>query len=513
MKTIRHFATIVAVCLLAACSSNDDDSTGDTADGQTDGDVQTAATYESIDCGALSSQEVVAGGLLGDDTVECGQVTVPADWSVENGDTIKLAVYRIPSTSATPEPDPVVYLEGGPGGSGAPIVAEFATGSTAYLRDRSDIIVIDQRGTGFSQPALFCPEVFMADAEDGDLVAAHQACHDRFVGDGVRFADYNSAYNAQDINAIRQALGYTEWNLYGLSYGTRLALTVMRDVPQGVRSVILDSVFPPEINGLSETPYVSYWAIEQIASNCAADADCAANIGDIKALIEDGIARLDAAPLDDLTAAFYVQALGELMTDPQLPTIVSIVAAGTDADIIALREEIEAADDNDEEDLSPNDAPPALYPFVAESDGMGYAVVCGEEVPYLDQTAGPNLAANFRESTQRVIDAMEQPFDGGLCDVYGVPARGEIETQPVMSSIPTLVLAGTADVATPPAWSMLTDDTLANSQYAEFDGLTHGLLGNNECLNQITLAFLNDPDATADQACILDLPRVDYVTE
>ncbi|MCK5923851.1 MAG: alpha/beta hydrolase, partial [Methylococcales bacterium] len=91
--------------------------------------------------------------------------------------------------------------------------------------------------------------------------------------------------------------------------------------------------------------------------------------------------------------------------------------------------------------------------------------------------------------------------------------RGEIETQPVMSSIPTLVLAGTADVATPPAWSMLTDDALANSQYAEFDGLTHGLLGSNECLNQITLAFLNDPDSTADQACIIDLPRVDYVTE
>ena len=296
-----------------------------------------------------------------------------------------------------------------------------------------------------------------------------------------------------------------------LSYGTRLALTVMRDVPQGVRSVILDSVFPPEINGLSETPYVGYWAIEQIASNCAADADCAANIGDIKALIEDGIARLDAAPLDDLTAAFYVQALAELMTDPQLPTIVSTVATGTDADIIALREEIEAGDDDDSP--SPNDVDAVLYPFLAESDGMGYAVICGEEVPYLDHTAGPNLAANFRETTQRVIDAMELPFDGSLCGVYGVPARGEIETLPVMSSIPTLVLAGTADVATPPAWSMLTDDTLANSQYAEFDGLTHGLLGNNECLNQITLAFLNDPDLPTDQACIIDLPRVDYVTE
>ena len=118
----------MAVCLLAACSSNDDDSAGDAVNGQT------ASTYESIDCDALSSLEVVAGGLLGDDTVECGQVTVPADWSVESGDTIKLAVYRIPATSANPAPDPLVYLEGGPGGSGAPIVPEFVSGSAAYLR-------------------------------------------------------------------------------------------------------------------------------------------------------------------------------------------------------------------------------------------------------------------------------------------------------------------------------------------------------------------------------------------
>ncbi|MEE9321701.1 MAG: alpha/beta hydrolase [Granulosicoccus sp.] len=499
MKTPSVYTTMLAVCLLAACSSNDD---GD----------QAAANYSRVDCMELSGQEVFAAGLLGDDTVECGLVTVPADWSVENGDTIKLAIYRIFATSANPAPDPLVYLEGGPGGSGAPIISEFVSGSAAYLRERSDVIVIDQRGTGYSRPALFCPEVFRADAEDGDVVAAYQACHDRLVGEGVRFADYNSAYNAQDVNAVRQALGFAEWNLYGLSYGTRLALTVMRDVPEGVRSVVLDSVFPPEINGLSETPYVSYWTIEQIASNCAADADCSANIGDIKALIEDGIARLDAAPVGDISASFYVQALAELMTDSRLVTIVSTVASGTDTEILTLAQEVEASLDDDDAP-SPNEVPAALYPFVAESDGMGYAVICGEEVPYLEYTAGPEIAANFRESTQRVIDAMDHPFDGSLCDIYTVPARGEIETQPVMSRIPTLVLAGTADVATPPAWSMLTDDALANSQYAEFDGLAHGLLGNNECLNQITLAFLNDPGSTADQACIVDLPRVDYVTE
>ncbi len=506
MKQAHRYTSLFAACLLSACSSSGDDAPT--------GQPQAQANYTSIDCAELSSTDVANSGLMGDETVECGLVAVPTDWSVENGEKIKLAVYRIPSTSAMPAADPVVYLEGGPGGAGVASVAEFTIGDSSYLRSRSDVIVIDQRGTGYSTPALYCPEVFKAAAEDGDETAAHQVCHDRFVAEGVRIADYNSAYNAKDINAVRQALGYTEWNLYGLSYGTRLALTVMRDVPDGVRSVVLDSVFPPEINGLSETPYIGYWVIEQIAINCAADADCNANIGDIKAVIEDGIARLDANPVDILTADVYLEFLASELADPELAETIFGIANGTDAEILtALQEKLAEDELGDDERPEANDVTADFYPFVAEADGMGFGVVCGEEAPYREFTAGPDISANFRESTQRIVNRTSEPFDGNLCSIYVVPPRGEIETKAVLSAIPTLVLAGTADVATPPAWSSLTDDTLENSQYAEFDGLTHGLLGSNDCVNQITLAFLDKPNAISDQTCIGSLPRVDYVTE
>jgi pimeloyl-ACP methyl ester carboxylesterase len=436
-------------------------------------------------------------------------------------DTIKLAVYRIPSTSPTPAPDPVVYLDGGPGSSGVSKIAAFAVGPAAYLRQRSDIIVIDQRGTGYSQPDLFCPEVFKTTAEGGNLAARHQACHDRLISEGVDFADYNSAYNAQDVNAVREALGYAEWNLYGVSYGTRLALTAMRDLPDGVRSVVLDSVFPPEINGLSEFSYSRYWAIEQIATNCAADVDCSANIGDIKALIEDGIARLSiapvATPIVNFTAFVYMTLLPELMTQPELATWITIIATGTDAEISGVVQQVRQriSELNPQANATQARATAVLYPFVVPlSEGMFQAVTCGEEKPFLDITAGPNIAANFRESTQFTVNQIGQGFiKNSLCDIYTVPARDEIETQPVLSSIPTLVLADTNDSRTPPAWSKLAADTLDNSQYAEFEGFGHGLLGKNLCINKITLDFLNNPDSTVDQTCINRLPKVDYVTD
>jgi pimeloyl-ACP methyl ester carboxylesterase len=479
----------------------------------------TTSNYASINCSDLTHANIVAQGGLGDDTVECGQVAVPADWSAINKDTIKLAVYRIPSTSPNPAPDPVVYLAGGPGSSGVREVRAFSTfPNLAYLRSRSDIIVIDQRGTGFSQPDLFCPEVIKATAESGDMLAGSRACHDRLVGTGVRFADYNSAYNAQDINAVREALGYSEWNLYGVSYGTRLALTVMRDQPDGVRSVVLDSVFPPEINGVSEAPYTRYWTIEQIAANCAADADCSNNIGDIKALIENGIERLSAEPVPtpagNFTAEAYVSILGQLMTQPKLASWISKIDGGTDEEILAVLQQASQHLRNPKKEASLPNMYPKISPFYASSLGMFSAVLCGEEKPYPSITAGPNIAADFRESTQSVVDQLQKQDNvNSLCNIFIVPARGEIETQPVLSNIPTLVLADTNDSQTPPAWSMLTADTLDNSQYAEFEGFGHGLLSKDECINQITLAFLNNPDSTADQTCINSLPKVDYVTE
>ena len=142
---------------------------------------------------------------------------------------------------------------------------------------------------------------------------------------------------------------------------------------------------------------------------------------------------------------------------------------------------------------------------------MGYAVICAEEFPFLDITAGPDIANHFSALSRSIIQAAPRPFEASLCEIWDVPAADFIETMPVISTLPTLILAGTADNATPPAWSKLAGETLANSTYLEFPGLTHGLIGNNECLNSMTLAFLDNPTAVIDQSCLQEFPAVDYL--
>jgi pimeloyl-ACP methyl ester carboxylesterase len=176
--------------------------------------------------------------------VQCGYLSVPEDHTRPQGSKIRLAIAIFKSASAHPKPDPVVYLQGGPGG---PLVdalgPSFTSNSLAAWPGDRDLILLDQRGTGNSQPSLACPELTtMAHAR---FVEAMRACHDRLVREGINLNDYTTLQSTGDVHDLVQALGYRQANLYSISYGTRLALTVMRLSPSDVRSVVLDSVFPP----------------------------------------------------------------------------------------------------------------------------------------------------------------------------------------------------------------------------------------------------------------------------
>jgi pimeloyl-ACP methyl ester carboxylesterase len=112
---------------------------------------------------------------------------------------------------------------------------------------KRDFIVVDLRGSGYSQPALDCPD------RSGPAAQWMRTCRERLSS----IADldcYNSAAVAADLADLRRALGIREWNLLGESYGTRYALTAMRDQPEGIRSVILDSVVPPEADQYADGP-------------------------------------------------------------------------------------------------------------------------------------------------------------------------------------------------------------------------------------------------------------------
>ncbi len=206
--------------------------------------------------------------------VKCGFLTVPENRSKTDSHNIRLYVAIIKSRASKPAPDPVLYLEGGPGGSA---VMGIDGWTDTPLLDTRDLILLDQRGTGYSEPNLTCQANNTSDHPQRNFHTVDdglQACYDDFVAQGIELSAYNSNENAADVADLRVALGHKEWNLLGISYGTRLALSVMRNHPEGLRSVIIDSVYPPNVNAyeIEEAYLVKVFKI--LFDGCAANANC-----------------------------------------------------------------------------------------------------------------------------------------------------------------------------------------------------------------------------------------------
>ena len=226
-------------------------------------------------------------------TVICGAVFVPEDRSRLEGEWLRLAVAVFKSPTAPTRP-PLIFLGGGPGTF---VLERFGPGlSGARARDLTaerDFILFDQRGVGFSQPSLYCQELAdlkyrtigshpTRDQDADDQVAAALACRDRLVASGIDLAAYNTAANADDVNDIRIALGYDDLDVWGLSYGTRLALAVVERFPEAVHSLVLDSALPRSVSQIRDRAANAERAFQVLFAGCAADQGCASVYPDLE---------------------------------------------------------------------------------------------------------------------------------------------------------------------------------------------------------------------------------------
>ena len=438
--------------------------------------------------------------------VECGYLIVPEDHTQPAGPTLKLAVARFRSDSSQPEPDPIVYLEGGPGGSPLrSFMPQFDVYFGPLLKKR-DLILFDQRGTGYSQPALDCPESIQQtmDMLPKNLTATQSeelsnqallACRARLIKEGVNLAVFNSAQNAADIASLIKALNLEQINLYGISYGTRLALTAMRDVPQGLRSVVIDSVFPPQVDLYSQLPVNGARAFETLFSTCAAEPACNTAFPNLKPEFFALVDRLNQQPIT-MTLTLYsgeqqvalvngdgliglvFQALYSTPLIPSIPRLIIDLRDGNYALAAGLQVELLASLDK-------------------VSSGMQQSVQCSEEIPF-DHSA--DLEAALKQYPQ--YGALAAKGQYAFCSAWGVPTADAKENQPVTSRIPTLIFSGGFDPITPPAWAALTAKTLTPSYYFNLPRGGHGASLSEECPRSILLAFLDNPTAKPDAACI-----------
>lgn len=498
----RTAPLLLAVVLVAAsCSSARDQSSADDANPTTAAPRPYKPVWANTDCSIV---EVPPGA-----NVTCGTLTVPENRAKPDGNTVVLPVVRIHSASPTPKPDPVVYLHGGPG------IGTLANGIAGRMKNpvlaERDLIVFDQRGTGLAVPALECPEreqaFLKALSEPAPFAdelkwfdAALSDCYRRLTGAGYDLNQYNSLTDAADLADLRKAMGIDEWNLWGVSYGTRLALTAMRSYPEGIRSVVLDSVYPPSAGGADDTVKSGQRAFDALANGCATDPSCHAKYPDVKADLEKMATDLDAAPYafsytpkggtpvtlrltgNDAVGGLF-NALYESSLIPQLPSAIHDLANGGRALVPVIAEQ--------------------GVPFVNQTtEGAFLSYECADNGARVEQSEVESLRKNPGRAGLLLLAGWNL-----FCSSWPVKQLPAGYGDPMSANIgiPTLVIAGEYDPITPPANSKATADQLGDSAvFIQIPHAGHGPGPDTECSLGIYARFFDD-GTSVDTSCVASI--------
>ena len=436
----------------------------------------------------------------------CGQLTVPEDYAVPDGSQVELPYIVLSARSGAARPDPVVFTSGGPGYSALDSVWGF---SRSPILDQRDVVIVEQRGNRYARPSFVCDiSVWWSDEP------RNTPCLDSLLADGVDMSQYTTVNMTRDLIALRQALGYEQWNLFGTSFSTSLMLLVMDSDPQGTRSAVLLSVKPPSETTFSHESDSPLRAIEELFAACADDDRCSAAYPDLEQRFMDLVRRLNQDPVAvtvdlrgsdepiplELDGDRFIdwivinQLYGPVFPEhgaSHLPFLID-KAAGGDTGVL-----VKATESHWSEGL---DDPNWAW-------GLMFAVNCQQDLPAAgDSRPSADLAAAERLDGFARSDAQRE-----VCAAWDLPPQPPAADHYIESDIPALVLAGSFDPVTPPVWSRTTADHLANSTYVEFGGQGHNVDADNPCANELVVAFLEDPEAELDTSCVLDAPTPSFV--
>ncbi len=468
-----------------------------------------------------------------DRTVDCYRLSVPETRPFSgSGKTLSLPVVivRASEIDDRPRPDPVVYLAGGPG-DGAWLDSDriywwwdFVAG-TDWARKR-DLILFDQRGSGLVEPRIDCPEIeriaveLLATTDDPLATRLQQeaaaACGKRLLAEGFNPGAYTSRDGAADLHDLHRALELPAWNVYGLSYGTRLALEYMRQYPEDIRSVMLDSVLPPEAQFLEDDAVTTDRAFRMVFTACARQQKCRKAYGNLERRLTALVQRLNKVPISLRRPAPSGDGEIEVLVDGDLLVSRLFNLLYNRADIAAVPQLIDIYDRPEMDEIG-KDIDSYVADFIGRGDfgdAMFMSVHCQEEVPFNDMAKA--VAAYRRYPLLAGLAAGgEAGSFAATCDSWRatLPPQPLVQsdTQAVVSDVPALVLSGLFDPVTPPAYGRMAASHLVNGFYVEFDGEGHDLLGNDACANIIADRFLDDPQAPPRDACLGEAVELDFL--
>src|SRR5258706_763329 len=435
--------------------------------------------------------------------VTCGFVIVPEDRSGDVKDRIKLAVAIYHSRNNPPKADPILYLQGGPGGTAIDWSAGVYQSVIAPLVVDRDFVVLDPRGVGYSKPSLECNEIkntylsdiqgrITSDQRASYYEGAFLACKNSFVNSGANPSAYTSAAMAADARDTLVALGYQQADLYGISYGTRVAQFLMRDYPEVVHTAILDSVVPIETKLLEQDVAVQDQALKTLFEDCKARPACSAAYPDLKSVYTDVVNQLNTQPVKihstidqnrslDMTVdgPAFRNVLIWMLRDPQtievIPQMIFQVHGG-DFSLLTLANAL------------------PVYTLDTISMGSYISVNCHDQV--------------FAMSAEKLDKTIHD-----MCQLWQVKQPLPGENDPVNSEIPTLIFAGKYDSVTPVSFADQLAAHLGQSQLVVMPNQGHAPSSSKifDCPTKLILAFLNDPNTPLDLACVTETGATNFV--
>jgi pimeloyl-ACP methyl ester carboxylesterase len=422
---------------------------------------------------------------------ECGTFAVPENR--ENPSRmIDLNIASVRTKSTEKKSDPVIMLAGGPGQSS---VESYPGTHAAFrkIRNDRDIILVDQRGTGQSNPIScdFDMEIMEQASQDESLYFNElKKCVDNLDAD-TRY--YTTPESIKDLEEVRKALKIEKWNLLGVSYGTRKASTYIKMFPDSIRSVILDGVVPHQ-EPLAQSHEVNLVnALRKQFAQCEAQPACKETFGDVEQqmwkLIEAVENQSPVVRIQNPMTGEYDEIT---LTKEYVAIALRLFSYSANSmNLVPLM--IAKANQGQYETV----ASQALMIGSALQEGISnveMSIICAEDAPFYDLKPSPEnnlFGDNFLERTIK------------SCNVWPHIRVDASFKEPVSSDLPVLLLSGELDPVTPPSFAELAMETLSNSQHLVAKGQGHNVFPQG-CMPKIIAQFVDDPESELDTECMQD---------
>ncbi len=455
--------------------------------------------------------------VLERDNIEWRYLTLPENWNIPNGKQIKLAVAVLKNTSNNADPNPVLFIEGGPGAGG---ISRIWNWLDHPLREKSDIVLVDVRGTGNSLPG-FCPDLgkkFLeilsknntSDQDEEQKAIAAVACKDSLLKNNIDIHAYNSESIAKDLNALKQALNYKKWNVYGVSYGTFMAQVYAAHFPVDVRSLVLDSPISDisKYYSYNSTNYMN--SLKKVFEACKNNPVSAKQYPDLEKTYFETIDRLESNPVtvkvdkriiesgnftynaEDFKIAIQ-QSLYNKDLIEVLPLLITAFHEGNKRTLSTLVSSFSGA--------------------LGLDYGMYYCVTCDEVIPF-------NSIAAFEKDANQYVNLKGglsfYKSDFSVCNAWNATQRKVIDTVPQSGNllalqIPVLVFSGGFDPITPAANGKMIIDHFKKGFL--INALNYGHApGYSRAGREATAEFVNNPTQQPEGKGFLTNNDVKFIT-